>query len=123
MGQKSGKVLAVTIVRLISIEAQHPVGTHLITGCRFTKGRKIFPKYTHQTICTNKLYMMQKMGVHKKARCNIYPRTDKDPVKRFPVTDEQVPWEEDCPDYENAPEYTSPSVLRGPVWADKPDPM
>ena len=38
-------------------------------------------------------------------------------AKRFPVPDDKVSWSVEWPEY--APvDYTAPSILRGPVWAD-----
>ncbi|XP_005093921.1 ADP-ribose pyrophosphatase, mitochondrial isoform X2 [Aplysia californica] len=54
------------------------------------------------------------MKTHVKARCEVYPRGD---IKRFLVPDDKVSWDELFPEY--APvEYTSPSVLQMPPWAD-----
>lgn len=55
------------------------------------------------------------MKHHKKARNDIYPRTDC--VQRFQVPDDKVSWCEPYPNYEPV-DYTAPSVLSGPVWAD-----
>lgn len=53
--------------------------------------------------------------MHRKCRSATYPR---DPsIKRFPVTDDQVPWTTPYADYDPT-DYTSPSVTAMPVWAD-----
>ncbi|XP_041349760.1 ADP-ribose pyrophosphatase, mitochondrial-like isoform X2 [Gigantopelta aegis] len=52
---------------------------------------------------------------HIKARIEVYPRTDD--VKRFKVPDEKVPWNVKYQEYE-PPDYTAPSVLSKPPWAD-----
>lgn len=38
-------------------------------------------------------------------------------VARTPVPDDKVAWTVSWPDYKPA-DYTAPSVLKGPVWAD-----
>lgn len=38
-------------------------------------------------------------------------------VARAPVPDDKVSWAVSWPDYKPV-DYTAPSVLRGPVWAD-----
>ena len=53
--------------------------------------------------------------LHEKARCPIYPRTTD--VLRFPVPDNKVSWRTDYPQYKPV-DYTAPSVLKQPVWAD-----
>lgn len=51
--------------------------------------------------------------IHYKARQAEYQGG----VKRLPVPDDKVRWSTECPEY--APvDYTSPFVLKGPVWAD-----
>jgi hypothetical protein len=53
--------------------------------------------------------------LHVKARCIEYPGGGG--VKRFPVPDDKVEWSVPFPEY--APvDYTAPSVLAQPVWAD-----
>jgi len=60
---------------------------------------------------------------HKKCRAAVYPGTEKKPVFRTMVTDQQVPWETA---YETSPyspnNYTAPVVLAKPSWADPEDP-
>ncbi|KAI5097182.1 ADP-ribose pyrophosphatase, mitochondrial [Silurus meridionalis] len=51
---------------------------------------------------------------HIKARCTVYPSSDQ---HRFPVPDNNVSWETHWPDY-NPVNYTAPSVLKNPDWAD-----
>ncbi|KAK3785345.1 hypothetical protein RRG08_045570 [Elysia crispata] len=54
------------------------------------------------------------MKLHNKARCQVYPRSDK---QRYPVPDEKVQWSVPFPEY--APlDFTSNSVLQMPPWAD-----
>lgn len=38
-------------------------------------------------------------------------------VRRFAVSEEKVPWSTEYPEYQPV-DYTAPSVLAGPVWAD-----
>ncbi|KAK3707786.1 hypothetical protein QZH41_000342 [Actinostola sp. cb2023] len=52
--------------------------------------------------------------MHTKARGTIYPNTN---VKRFPVPDDMVPWDEPFPGYEPV-KFTSQHILDGPVYAD-----
>ena len=52
---------------------------------------------------------------HLKARCEVYPRTTD--VRRFPVPDDKVLWDEKFPEYKPV-DYTAPSVEKGPEWAD-----
>lgn len=56
--------------------------------------------------------------IHHKARATPYPQCAE---KRFPVPDENVPWEVEFPDY-GPVNYTAPVVLNKPPWAD-PDLM
>lgn len=53
------------------------------------------------------------MLLHTKARQETYQGG----VRRFPVPDDRVPWSVDWPEYRPV-DYTAPSVLAGPVWAD-----
>ncbi|XP_076452281.1 ADP-ribose pyrophosphatase, mitochondrial-like [Babylonia areolata] len=55
------------------------------------------------------------MKNHRKARCDLYPRTND--VQRGSVPDEKVPWSEPFPEYSPV-DYTAPAVKNGPVWAD-----
>lgn len=52
--------------------------------------------------------------VHHKARATPYPQCA---AKRFPVPDENVPWEVEFPEYDPV-NYTAPVVLKKPPWAD-----
>eukprot|EP00730_Choanoeca_flexa_P001371 TRINITY_DN10605_c0_g1_i4.p1 TRINITY_DN10605_c0_g1~~TRINITY_DN10605_c0_g1_i4.p1 ORF type:complete len:285 (+),score=60.93 TRINITY_DN10605_c0_g1_i4:70-924(+) len=47
----------------------------------------------------------------------VYPQSD---VQRFVVEPNKALWTEDYPEYKPA-EFTHPSVLAQPVWADKPE--
>ncbi|XP_035254081.1 ADP-ribose pyrophosphatase, mitochondrial isoform X1 [Anguilla anguilla] len=51
---------------------------------------------------------------HVKARCPLYPGSD---TRRFPVPDDKVKWETTWTDYKPV-NYTAPSVLKNPPWAD-----
>ena len=51
--------------------------------------------------------------LHAKARQETYQGG----TKRFPVPDDKVAWSVDWPEYLPV-DYTAPSVLAGPVWAD-----
>lgn len=51
---------------------------------------------------------------HVKARCPQYPGSK---VKRFTVPDDKVDWCQCWPQY-NPVNYTDPSVLKKPIWAD-----
>lgn len=51
---------------------------------------------------------------HVNARCPQYPGST---VKRFPVPDDKVDWNQSWPQY-NPVTYTDPSVLKKPAWAD-----
>ena len=55
---------------------------------------------------------MASISLHTKARQEY-----RGGVKRFPVPDDKVPWSVDWPEYQPV-DYTAPSVLKGPVWAD-----
>ena len=52
---------------------------------------------------------------HCKARCPVYPGDGN--VSRFAVPDENVAWNIVFPEYLPV-EYTAPSVLKCPAWAD-----
>jgi len=55
---------------------------------------------------------------HVKARQTPYQGGE----ERYTIRDDEVPWGAGSEDYEeNAVEFTSPIVLKGPPWADKPD--
>lgn len=54
-------------------------------------------------------------GLHAAAR-----RPNYDTITRFPVPDEKVPWSAEFSEYTPV-EYTAPSVLAKPVWADVPE--
>lgn len=56
---------------------------------------------------------MASVTLHTKARQAEYLGG----VRRFPVPDDKVPWSVDWPEYQPV-DYTAPSVLKGPVWAD-----
>lgn len=56
-----------------------------------------------------------KPRLHHKCRGKTYPRDEA--VQRFQVPDEKVPWAVEFPEYKPT-DYTSESVLKGPVWAD-----
>ncbi|XP_070204348.1 ADP-ribose pyrophosphatase, mitochondrial-like isoform X2 [Littorina saxatilis] len=62
---------------------------------------------------------MTQQCIHVKARCPVYPRTEntENPIKRFEVPDDKVPWKVAFPKYD-PPVYTAPSVAKQPVWAD-----
>lgn len=51
---------------------------------------------------------------HVKSRCPQYPGST---IKRFPVPDDKVDWNQSWPQYDPV-SYTAPSVLKKPVWAD-----
>ncbi|KAJ8250914.1 hypothetical protein GJAV_G00214700 [Gymnothorax javanicus] len=51
---------------------------------------------------------------HAKARIPLYPGSE---TRRFPVPDDKVKWETKWPDYKPV-NYTAPSVLKKPAWAD-----
>ncbi|XP_001623658.2 ADP-ribose pyrophosphatase, mitochondrial isoform X2 [Nematostella vectensis] len=51
---------------------------------------------------------------HTKARTSVYPGSN---LQRFPVPDNLVTWKEPFPNYTPV-DYTAPSVLKRPVWAD-----
>lgn len=56
--------------------------------------------------------------VHTKARQTPYQGGQ----ERYVIEDIEVPWPVDVKEYdEHAVEFTSPIVLKGPPWADKPD--
>lgn len=55
---------------------------------------------------------MASVRLHTKARQEY-----RGGVKRFHVPDDKVPWLVDWPEYQPV-DYTAPSVLKGPVWAD-----
>ena len=56
---------------------------------------------------------MATVALHTKARQAEYLGG----VRRFPVPDDKVQWSVDWPEYQPV-DYTAPSVLKGPVWAD-----
>ncbi|CAK8686446.1 unnamed protein product [Clavelina lepadiformis] len=57
--------------------------------------------------------MEKPTSYHSKARTPVYPNSD---VERFKVPNKKVDW---SVTYEYKPvEYTAPSVLKGPTWAD-----
>ena len=56
---------------------------------------------------------MATVALHTKARQAEYLGG----VRRFPVPDDKVQWSVDWPEYHPV-DYTAPSVLKGPVWAD-----
>lgn len=51
---------------------------------------------------------------HIKARDPVYTGSH---TSRFPVPDDKVDWETEWPQYSPV-NYTAPSVLKKPVWAD-----
>ncbi|KAJ8347354.1 hypothetical protein SKAU_G00287550 [Synaphobranchus kaupii] len=51
---------------------------------------------------------------HVKARCPQYPGSE---TRRFPVPDDKLKWETKWADYKPV-NYTAPSVLKKPSWAD-----
>ncbi|KAK2833695.1 hypothetical protein Q5P01_017584 [Channa striata] len=51
---------------------------------------------------------------HVKSRCVLYPGSD---VKRFPVPDDKVDWNQIWPQYDPV-SYTAPIVKKMPEWAD-----
>ncbi|XP_066991481.2 ADP-ribose pyrophosphatase, mitochondrial [Anabrus simplex] len=53
--------------------------------------------------------------IHRKCRSAFYPRTN-DTIARIQISDNQVPWTVECPDYKPTC-YTSPHIL-GQPWAD-----
>ena len=54
--------------------------------------------------------------MHHKCRAPLYPRGDN--IQRFHVPDDKVSWSTPFPQY-TPNEFTSPSVLKQPVWADQ----
>uniref|UniRef100_A0A8C5WI49 Nudix hydrolase 9 n=1 Tax=Leptobrachium leishanense TaxID=445787 RepID=A0A8C5WI49_9ANUR len=56
------------------------------------------------------------MAAHVKALTSPYPGSQ---VKRWPVPPEKVSWSVEWPEYQPV-EYTAPSVLAKPPWADLP---
>lgn len=54
------------------------------------------------------------LPLHVKSRCPQYPGSK---VRRFPVPDDKVDWSQSWPQYSPV-NYTDPSVLKKPVWAD-----
>ncbi|KAM4698187.1 ADP-ribose pyrophosphatase, mitochondrial isoform 2-T2 [Rhinophrynus dorsalis] len=56
------------------------------------------------------------MATHIKALTSPYPGSQ---MKRYPVPPEMVSWSVDWPEYDPV-EYTAPSVLARPPWADPP---
>ena len=52
---------------------------------------------------------------HYKARCETYPRFPE--VVKFPVPEDKMTWDVMYEEY-NPPDFTAPSVQKGPVWAD-----
>jgi hypothetical protein len=61
------------------------------------------------------MFSRKLMSTHQKCRNDPYPCNPE--VKRLPLPDDKVPWNVEFTEY--APtEYTAPSVLRQPVWAD-----
>lgn len=65
------------------------------------------------SVCTLSSVSMSS-ATHIKARCTVYPGSDK---HRFPVPDDKVSWATVWPDYSPV-NYTAPSVLQNPAWAD-----
>ncbi|XP_072549252.1 ADP-ribose pyrophosphatase, mitochondrial isoform X2 [Salminus brasiliensis] len=57
---------------------------------------------------------MSSSAMHTKARCPVYPGSN---IQRFPVPDDKISWSTDWPEY-NPVNYTAPSVLKKPAWAD-----
>jgi len=55
--------------------------------------------------------------VNVKCRNGLYPNSES--VNRFTVPDSAVPWDIELPNYTPV-DYTSPVVVKGPVWADPP---
>ncbi|XP_060758001.1 ADP-ribose pyrophosphatase, mitochondrial isoform X2 [Neoarius graeffei] len=65
------------------------------------------------SVCTLSSVSMSS-ATHIKARCAVYPGSDK---QRFPVSDSNVSWMRLWAEY-NPVNYTAPSVLKTPAWAD-----
>lgn len=126
MGHRVGKIFYKGCIRQSAVRSSISVrSTAIVNGNHnLCTTRSLVDKQNHrrsQQITSSRQSSTTEfiMGVHVKARCQIYPRT-KD-LKRFPVPDDKVPWESEFPDY--APEdFTSESILKGPEWADPIDP-
>ncbi|KAI1884672.1 hypothetical protein AGOR_G00228830 [Albula goreensis] len=77
---------------------------------------------TSETVCNNaripSAFMSNLSSMssapHTKARCPLYPGSD---TRRFPVLDDKLKWEIKWAEYKPV-NYTAPSVLKKPVWAD-----
>ncbi|KAL6476718.1 hypothetical protein MHYP_G00152170 [Metynnis hypsauchen] len=67
------------------------------------------------SVCALSSAFMSSSAMHIKARCSVYPGSD---THRFPVPDDNVSWAADWPEYSPV-NYTAPSVLNKPVWADQ----
>ncbi|KAM9457381.1 ADP-ribose pyrophosphatase, mitochondrial [Clarias gariepinus] len=65
------------------------------------------------SVCTLSSVSMSS-ATHIKARCKLYPGSN---TQRFPVPDDKVSWETPWPEYSPV-NYTAPSVLNKPAWAD-----
>ncbi|KAI4891695.1 hypothetical protein NFI96_033338 [Prochilodus magdalenae] len=67
-----------------------------------------------QSTCNLSSAFMPSSAMHIKARCPEYPGSN---INRFPVPDDKVSWATEWPEYSPV-NYTAPSVLKKPVWAD-----
>uniref|UniRef100_A0A3Q3KGW6 ADP-ribose pyrophosphatase, mitochondrial n=1 Tax=Monopterus albus TaxID=43700 RepID=A0A3Q3KGW6_MONAL len=58
--------------------------------------------------------MLSSAAPHVKSRCPQYPGSS---IKRFPVPDDKLDWNQDWPQYDPV-SYTAPILLNKPTWAD-----
>ncbi|XP_056144189.1 ADP-ribose pyrophosphatase, mitochondrial isoform X2 [Lampris incognitus] len=58
--------------------------------------------------------MPPSVSPHEKSRCPQYPGSG---INRLRVPDDKVDWSRDWPEY-TAVDYTSPVVMKRPIWAD-----
>ncbi|XP_074622988.1 transient receptor potential cation channel subfamily M member-like 2 isoform X1 [Acropora palmata] len=109
--------------RLVRLEenvaAIHQTMKTVVDLLQNEKTGKVFPK-TSEPGPANILDLrpVAPAFIHHKSRASPYPQCAE---RRFPVPDENVPWEVDFSEY-NPVNYTAPVVLRNPPWAD-PDLM
>lgn len=79
--------------------------------CLFVHSKSINAKAS--SVCTLNSVSMSS-ATHIKARCSVYPGSD---THRFHVPDDKVSWATLWPEYSPV-NYTAPSVLKSPDWAD-----
>ena len=125
MGSRVAKTLCVnqsTVIRPSSISRRHSASLPSKNGgsaYRSTNGIEKHCRVSEAKVHVKNIHTANlTMDIHRKARCEVYPRTED--ILRFVIPDEKVPWSVDLPEY-NPVDFTSGGILKQPEWADLPD--